>query len=500
MLTDVDLTETFDKKEYKAEIERLGKELAALQRELIRRRIPTIIAVEGFSAAGKATLISKIVYTLDPRHFKVRTMGKVTESAFHRPFLWGYWTRLPADGDMVIFDKSWGRAAISGSGIAHGMKLGEQAHREAYSDINAFERQLRDSGMLVIKLFLHISRDEQYRRFKELEGNPATAWRVDYGDYEQNRNFEDYLRRFDKMLENTGETSASGGSGRWHVIAAEDRRYATVTAFGIIIDEIKSVLARENASGGTILQANGAPSILSRVIQRGVSNEIYKEKLNYYQSRMTELGFKMYSNRRAVAIVYEGWDASGKGGNIKRLTEELDPRGYEVVTIAAPTGDELAHHYLWRFYNRLPKDGHLAIFDRSWYGRVLVERVEGYATAKEWQRAYREINEMEWHWANHGVLLFKFWMHIDKDEQLRRFEARQQNPAKQYKITDEDWRNREKWEQYEAAANEMFARTDTDYAPWDIVPANDKKFARLYVLERVVSRLEKILGDNHGET
>lgn len=487
MLADIDLTATVDKKAYKTEIERWGKELAVLQQALIERRIPVIIAVDGFSAAGKGTLISKIMYTLDPRHFKVYTMGKLTENEARRPFLWRYWTKLPKNGDMAIFDKSWGRAAIAGA--CCGMNLTDREHAEAYSDINAFERQLRDSGMLVIKLFLHISRHEQYRRFKELENNPATAWRVDYNDYEQNRNYEDYIRRYDMMIQNTGAERAN----QWQVISAEDRHYATVTAFGVIINQIKTRLAQENVSDINMAQANTIPSILNGIAQSKVSIESYQQKLKYYQDRVSELGFKRYSKQRAVAIVYEGWDASGKGGNIKRLTEELDPRGYEVVTISAPTIDELAHHYLWRFYNRLPKDGHMAIFDRSWYGRVLVERIEGYATAEEWQRAYKEINEMEWHWANHGIILFKFWMHIDKDEQLRRFEARQQDPAKQYKITAEDWRNREKWEQYEAAANEMFTRTDTNYAPWDIVPANDKKYARLYVLEKIISRLEKIL-------
>jgi polyphosphate kinase 2 (PPK2 family) len=210
---------------------------------------------------------------------------------------------------------------------------------------------------------------------------------------------------------------------------------------------------------------------------------------------MSELGFKLYTKRRSVVMVYEGWDAAGKGGNIKRMTQELDPRGYEVVPVPAPTQDELNHHYLWRFWKKMPKDGHCAIFDRSWYGRVMVERIEGFCTAEEWQRAYKEINDMEKHMVNHGVILFKFWIHIDKEEQLKRFQLRQADPLKQYKITDEDWRNREKWDQYEKAVDEMLWRTNTEYAKWRVIESNDKKYARIKTLEYVVNELERQLGD-----
>ena len=193
-------------------------------------------------------------------------------------------------------------------------------------------------------------------------------------------------------------------------------------------------------------------------------------------------------------MVYEGWDAAGKGGNIKRLTQELDPRGYQVVPITAPTVEEKAHHYLWRFWRQLPKAGHLTIFDRSWYGRVLVERVEGLASEEEWRRAYQEINEFERHLTGAGVVCVKFWLHLSPEEQLRRFQARERTPHKRFKITTEDWRNRARWNDYRAAVSEMIERTSTSMAPWTVVEAEDKLWARVKTLSTLVATLEKHLG------
>jgi polyphosphate kinase 2 (PPK2 family) len=197
--------------------------------------------------------------------------------------------------------------------------------------------------------------------------------------------------------------------------------------------------------------------------------------------------------RIPVVIAYEGWDAAGKGGNIRRLTEHLDPRGYEVVPIAAPNDIELAHHYLWRFWREVPKAGHITIFDRTWYGRVLVERVEGFCTVTDWRRAYREINEMERHLTAFGTVLCKFWLQIDRKEQLRRFREREAIAYKKWKITDEDWRNRRKWKAYQAAVEEMLARTSTPHAPWTIVESNCKWYARIKVLDTVIDAIKKAL-------
>jgi len=228
-------------------------------------------------------------------------------------------------------------------------------------------------------------------------------------------------------------------------------------------------------------------------LEKRLKKKKYQRKLNKLQTQVRALGFEVYRQQRPVAMVFEGWDAAGKGGAIKRLTERLDPRSYEVHAIAAPSGDDARRHYLYRFWRRLPIVGEIGIFDRSWYGRVLVERIEDFCTTEEWQRAYDEINEFEQQLTDSGTIIFKFWVHISKDEQLARFESRRMTPHKAWKLTDEDWRNREKWDQYEEAVEDMIAKTSTDIAPWTVIPGNDKRYTRIAVLKTVVKRLSHAL-------
>ena len=492
MLTKIDPDKKIDKKNYKSEMVTLKKRLFELQRQVFESGMPVLIVFEGWSSSGKGTLIGKILNPLDPRYFNVYTMGKLSEDETMRPVLYSYFTKLPGNGRITILDKSWHRTILS-----EGMRLRSLGKSEAdsfYSDINAFERQVTDSGVLIIKLFLHISRDEQKQRFKELEKNPGTRWRVNEADWEQNREYTKCLKEFSAMLE-----MSNFDNSPWSIIESNDKSYSTLKVFKTVIEKIENGLSRRKQLTKQALPklpdlGHDFEKILGSVnLDKKVSEAEYKDRINFYQKRISELGFKLYSKRRSVVMVYEGWDAAGKGGNIKRMTEELDPRGYEVVPIAAPTKEELEHHYLQRFWKKYPKDGHISIFDRSWYGRVMVERVEGFCTAEEWSRAYREINEMEKHMHNHGTLIFKFWLQIDQDEQLLRFKGRQDDTLKQYKITDEDWRNRDKWDEYENVVNEMIARTNTEYAPWLIVESNDKKYARIKTLEYVVKKLEKAI-------
>ncbi len=224
-----------------------------------------------------------------------------------------------------------------------------------------------------------------------------------------------------------------------------------------------------------------------------LSQEEYERSLVKYQVALSRLAYQVYVQQRPVIIVYEGWDAAGKGGAIRRVTEKLDPRGFVVYPIAAPKGDEATHHYLWRFWNRLPETGQIAIFDRSWFGRVMVERIEGFCTEAEWKRAYREINYFERQLVDFGTILFKFWLHIDRDEQLRRFEARATDKLRSWKLTDEDWRNREKWPLYEEAVNEMLLKTSTIAAPWTVVEGNSKWYARVKILKTLVDKLSQEL-------
>jgi polyphosphate kinase 2 (PPK2 family) len=285
----------------------------------------------------------------------------------------------------------------------------------------------------------------------------------------------------------------------WTIVAAQDRRFATVKVFRTIINSLEEKIraARQKEPGGDrvhVQAQNPTSSILDQAdLTLALTRTEYEKALKRAQDRIAELEHHAYIHRIPVVIVYEGWDASGKGGNIRRLVQGMDPRGYEVIPIAAPTEVEKSHAYLWRFWKRFPKAGHIAIFDRSWYGRVLVERVEGFATPEEWKRAYKEINEMEEQWVNFGSALVKFWIHVDQDEQLRRFREREDNPYKKWKITEEDWRNREKWAQYKSAVDEMLYRTSTAYAPWTIVEGNCKLHARIKTLRTVQAAIEERL-------
>ncbi len=485
-------TTSISKEEYKEAMETLGSKLAVLQLKVRDLKIPVMIVCEGFSAAGKGTLISKVLYPLDPRYFNVYTMNKVNEDAVMRPYLWKYWTRTPARGRITIIDKSWHRSILPENISA--LQLKENEIKYFYEDVNLFEKQLTDDGTVIIKLFLHITKEEQKKRLKELEKTSTTKWRVNKYDIKQNEQYGIYQKYYDEMIEKTDNENAE-----WNIINAEDKKSATISAFTIIIEKLEAAIAHYEAKEKVDMvkvkpEYYAKYDVLSKCdVNKDIEQKEYKNKLNAYQKRISELGYELYLKRKSVVIVYEGWDAAGKGGNIKRLTEELDPRGYEVVPVAAPTSEELAHHYLWRFWNKMPKDGHMTIFDRSWYGRVMVERLEGFCSKEEWNRAYKEINNMEFNLANHGTIVLKFWLHIDQDEQLARFKSRQEDPLKQYKITAEDWRNREKWDDYEIVVNEMIYKTNKPYAPWHIIEANSKKYARIKVLEYVIQELEKNL-------
>jgi len=495
MLENIDLSRRIPKAEYKEAKDAAGLRLAALQRRVTELGIPVIIVFEGWSAAGKGTLINNLILPLDPRGFTVHSTLPPNEEEALRPFLWRFWISTPAAGRQAIFDRSWYRRVLTDrvNGEVKGRRL-----QQAFEDIRSFERQLADGGNVILKFFLHISKKEQKRRFEKLRRNPATAWRVTEDDLKAHRQYKEYLQATEDMLAETDTDVAP-----WTVIESEDRRFASLKIFNTVIGALEHRIAeveRRKASSvepppaATALPDDLQSSILDGAdLSLALEREEYQRRLKAGQKRIRELEHEIYMRRIPVVIVYQGWDAAGKGGNIRRLTQNLDPRGYEVVPIAAPNDIEKAHHYLWRFWMQMPKAGHIAIFDRSWYGRVMVERVEGFCTEAEWKRAYHEINEMEQHMTNFGTVLLKFWLHIDKDEQLRRFEARRQTPHKQWKITEEDWRNREKWDEYRVAIEEMLFRTSTPYAPWTIVESNCKWHARVKVLDTVREAIEKRL-------
>lgn len=497
MLECIDLSKNLKKKEVKAIMDELDSELAVLQREAKARNIPVMIIFEGWGASGKGTLINRLIHPLDPRGFKVYTIQKENEEEAMRPFLWRFWTKTPAKGRIHVFDRSWYNRVVKD-------RMDGQVNKEelqnSYNEIVSFEEQLSVDGTLIIKFFLHISQKEQKKRFEKLEASEETRWRVTAEDWKHNKQYDEYVGVYEDMLEKT-DTAFSP----WTIVEATDREYAAAKILSTVAAVLKDKIA--DVDHERSLPKKAAPAILpvtdnpfkSSVLDaadltKSLTKEEYKKKLKELQKKLSILHSEIYRRRVPVVLAFEGWDAGGKGGAIKRLTEELDPRGYEVMPTASPNDIEKAHHYLWRFWNNMPKAGHLAIFDRTWYGRVMVERIEGFCTEEEWQRAYKEINQMEEHLYNAGAVVIKFWMHIDKDEQERRFNERMGNPEKQWKITDEDWRNREKWDQYEDAVNEMIIRTSTTYAPWIIVEGNSKYYARVKVLETVVKALEEKLG------
>ena len=507
MLEKVDLLKKLSKEEYKEKMSQLETKIGQLQRECKALKIPIMIVFEGFGAAGKGLQIGKLIQSMDPRGFHVYPVKNETEEERMHPFLWRFWIKTPEKGRIAIYDGSWYRRVLIDR---FEKRTKEKELPEAFHSINSFEEQLTDDGTVIIKLFLDISKKEQKKRFDKLQKNKETAWRVTQGDLERNAKYNEYAAMMEDMLFKTDTDYAP-----WTIIEATDRRFATVKIYTTVVkamaDQIEklerqrkkdtadqetddhmnvSEVAREADKELRELQV----SILSKAdLSLKYTREEYEAKLDKLQKKIEKLHGELYRRRIPVVLGFEGWDAGGKGGAIKRLTAKMDARGYAVNPTASPNDIEKAHHYLWRFWRVMPKAGHVAIFDRTWYGRVMVERIEGFCTKEEWQRAYKEINDMEKDLCDAGAIVIKFWMHIDKDEQERRFKERQENPEKQWKITDEDWRNREKWDQYEDAVNEMLLRTSTDYAPWVVVEGNDKYYARVKVLKTVVDAIEERL-------
>lgn len=491
MLEKVDLNKTVDKETFKKESEALWERLGLLQRQLRTDKIPVMIVFEGLSAAGKGIQINRLIQPLDPRGFAVYASRQAGEEEVMRPFLWRYFTKTPEAGRIAIYDRSWYHK-VTADRFDHSLK--KKDIPGTFEDILSFERQLAEDGMVIIKLFLHISKEEQKRRFKKLEDNKEMSWRVSKEDWEQNKEYDKYIRICEEMLQKTDTEYAP-----WSIVEATDKNYAAMKIMDTVADRLEYEVNRLEAKqklpkevDSSILEDRFKNGVLSGIdLTKSLTKEEYKEKADVLQKRLEALHSDIYRLRIPVVLGFEGWDAGGKGGAIMRLTSHLDPRGYKVNPTAAPNDVERVHHYLWRFWNNMPKAGHIAIFDRTWYGRVMVERVEGFCSDSEWKRAYQEINEMEAHMANFGAVVIKFWLQIDKDEQEHRFNDRMKNPAKQWKITDEDWRNREKWDDYEIAVNEMLVRTSTTYAPWVVVEGNCKYYARIKVLETVVKALEE---------
>ena len=476
--------------ELKQRLKAAEEKLSQQQMKLKEKRLPVLVLIEGWGAAGKGSAIGQIIKNIDPRFFKVFSMPSTpTEEERRRPFLYRFFEKIPEAGKFTFLDSGW-MDQIMKERLDD--KLDDKAYAQRVDSVKRFERGLTDNGYLVLKFFFHISKKEQESRIDALLSEKDTAWRVSEGDLWQNRHYDKCLEAFDRYLDDTNTPSAP-----WYIVDSKSKKFAELQVMETLCMGIETAL--HNESLAVPLLQNAFPLIKMPKLRdvplegKTLDEEEYKKELKELQAKLGQLHNRLYRKRVPVIIAYEGWDAAGKGGNIKRLTGALDPRGFEVHPIASPEPHEKARHYLWRFWTRLPKDGHIAIFDRTWYGRVMVERLEGFCSENDWQRAYYEMNEFEQELHNWGAVILKFWVQIDKDTQLARFTERQNTPSKQWKITDEDWRNREKWDLYEQAVDEMLQKTSTTYAPWHILESVDKKYARIKALHIVIDALEKAL-------
>ena len=490
MLKNFESKKSEDKEELNQEIRELREHLLARQQTIRDQKLPVLVLIEGWAAAGKGSLIKELISEIDPRFYNVVSPAVIPEQEMRYPFLYPYATAIPENGKIMFLDSGWMESAVR-------KYLRREITREEYKrrirSINEFERQLRDGGYLVLKIFLHIEKDEQFERLEALSANSETQWRVTPEDLWQHREYKRFLETYDDFMDRTQEFVS------WHILDGSRRKTAVRDAMKLMVRKIDKDLENGRYTGEPFdeeFPLLKMPKLADVDLSPVLDDETYKKELKRLQNRLSELHNVIYQKKIPVVLCYEGWDAAGKGGNIRRVAYPLDPRGFDVHPIASPEPHELNRQYLWRFWTRLPRSGHICIFDRTWYGRVMVERLEGFCSEKDWKRAYNEINEFERQLTEWGAVVLKFWIHIDQETQLARFNERQNTPEKQWKITDEDWRNREKWADYEIAVNEMLSKTSTEYAPWFIIESNDKKYARIRTLTIRVEALEKAIEEH----
>lgn len=488
-----ELGHSIDKNTYNEQVPILRTQLLTVQQTLKNCDFPVIILISGVDGGGKGEVINFLNEWLDARLMRTVAFSSPSDEELERPKFWRFWRTLPPKGSMAINVGSWYSEPLSARVYEH---IDDNRLQVELMNIRQLEQELFDDGALIIKCWLHLKKDEQKKRLKALEKNSETAWQVTKRDKKHLKLYDEFLKVAEKVL-----TETSTGDVPWLIVDGSDLRYSSLTVGQHIADRTQQHIAKrtadklanavmDNKSISHITQQNLLDSLdLSLTLDK----KTYNQELAFYQGKLNKLFRVAHERKKSSILVFEGWDAAGKGGTIRRLTRAVDARNYQVIQVAAPTDEERSHHYLWRFWRHLPRAGWLTIYDRSWYGRVLVERVEGFASSNEWQRAYKEIVNFEEALTEHGILLLKFWLHIDKDEQLKRFKEREQITYKQYKITEEDYRNRERWCDYQLAVNEMVTRTSTQNAPWVLVEGNDKKYARVKVLKTFCERLEKFL-------
>jgi polyphosphate:AMP phosphotransferase len=495
MFEAAELGRKVSKEEYEKELPKLRAELLKAQFDLRKTDCPVIVIISGADGAGKGETVNRLHEWLDPRGLETTVFGPPSDEERDRPRYWRFWRTLPARGRIGILFGSWYTDPIVRR--VYGESRTENLDAEM-ARIAFFESMLVKDGALLLKFWFHLAKKAQKSRLEALEKNKKTRWRLSPVDWKHYRMYDKFRRFSERALRKTDSALSP-----WILVEAADDRYRELMVGRTLLDALNRRL--KSAAAGALPPApNVVPSlppgpeasvtILDHVdLKQKVDKAKYEGLLEKHQARLAKLTRAAFEKRRSSVVVFEGWDAAGKGGAIRRLTSAMDARLYRVIPVAAPTDEERAHHYLWRFWRHIPRAGLVTIYDRSWYGRVLVERVEGFAREDEWMRAYLEINDFEQQLVEHGTVLAKYWLHIGKDEQLKRFKERQKIEYKKHKITDEDWRNRKKWDDYKAAVNEMVARTSSVSAQWTIVPANDKYFGRVETIRTFCDGLEAAL-------
>ena len=497
MLESAEIGHRIAKKEYEREEPKLRKALLNAQYDLSQAgRGPVLVLISGVEGGGRGETANQLTTWMDPRHIRVLAFGPPTPEEKAHPPAWRYWRALPPKGKIGIFMNAWYNETLAAR--VRG-KLSDSELDAQMAAIRQHERMLSDEGLVLLKFWIHLSKKAQKERLRELARNPLTRWRVTRDDKARSRIYSNSHDLWERLLRET-----STGEAPWYVVEGTDERYRNLTVGRILLDAMRatakpSAAARANAVRHPVTPI--APSAIDNVklirdldLSKKLSARAYPAQLEKWQGALARLSRHKRFAERSLVVAFEGVDAAGKGGAIRRVTAALDARQYMIVPVAAPTDEELAHPYLWRFWRQIPPRGGIVIFDRSWYGRVLVERVEGYAAPADWMRAYDEINQFEEELVKAGALVVKFWLQVSPAEQLRRFREREKTPFKRFKITADDWRNRKKWNAYEAAVGDLVDRTSTEIAPWTLVEAEDKLFARLKILKTINKRLEAALG------
>jgi len=473
------------KEEYEKEMLEIRTELIRTQYKFKEYKRPMILVLTGLDGAGKGEMANALADVMDSRLLEVSTFWQETDEATERPYYWRFWNEMPMGGKLGVYFNGWYERCIRKHIESD---ESDEVFTAKLKDAENFEKMLTLDGTVIVKVWAHISKKEQKKRHKKLEKKFDNAPEI-----KERANW--YYSKYDKIVSSAelAYKATHTEYAPWEVIDCTDKRYREIRFLQVILASMKKALEGAMPKSSTVnTEGLNFPDTLGGVDLKETAKD-YKKDMAKLITEIKPLAWEAYEKGVSSMLVFEGWDAAGKGGCIRRLLRAVDLRLSKVISIAAPTQEELSRHYLWRFWRQVPRAGHMAIFDRSWYGRVLVERIEGYAKPEAWFRAYDEINDFEAHLAARGVMLIKFFLHISPEEQLARFKQREEIPWKQHKITEEDYRNRDRTPEYIAAYNEMFFKTNTPKAPWVVISANDKQHARIEVMKTVKKTLEKML-------